>query len=149
MKYYSVLHDNKAGQRGPTFAKSSGPARLWVGLDGRPSSLRKRPAILSTATLAMASRKLKIQQRTFTNWFNDRLRGNSKDEEMRVNDLETDLRDGILIIALLEQLAQRKIGRYSKNPLGAKFHCIDNLTVCFNFTKKENIKFVNIGKSKS
>ena len=88
----------------------------------------------------------KIQQRAFTNWFNDRLRGNLKVAKVQVNDLETDLKDGLLIIALLEQLAKpRKVGRYNKNPTN-KLHCIENLGACFRFTKSENIKLVNIGK---
>ena len=87
----------------------------------------------------------KIQQKTFTNWFNDRLRGNLKVSKVKVNDLETDLSDGILLITLLENLAKpRKVGRYNKT-VNNKLRCIENLGFALQFIKSENIKLVNIG----
>ena len=87
-----------------------------------------------------------MQKRAFTNWFNDRLRGNLKVAKVQVQDLQTDLKDGLLIITLLEQLAKpRKVGRYCRNPVN-KLQCIENLGVGFRFTKSENIKLVNIGE---
>ena len=89
-----------------------------------------------------------IQQRAFTNWFNDRLRGNLKVAKQQVHDLKTDLKDGLLIITLLEHLAKpRKIGRYTRNATN-KLHCIENIGASLRFTKSENIKLVNIGELK-
>jgi filamin len=86
-----------------------------------------------------------IQQRTFTNWFNDRLRGNLKESKVKVNDLETDLADGILLILLLENLAKpRKVGHYNRNSRN-KLMSIENLGIALKFIKSENIKLVNIG----
>ena len=88
-----------------------------------------------------------IQQRTFTNWFNDRLRGNLKVAKRQADDVQTDLQDGILLIELLNILARpRKISRYSKNPKN-KVHCMENLNSALSFIEKEGIKLVNIGKS--
>jgi len=87
-----------------------------------------------------------IQQRTFTNWFNDRLRGNLKVAKRQAEDIQTDLQDGILLIDLLNILAKpRKIQRYNKNPKN-KVHCMENLNSALNFIEKEGIKLVNIGK---
>ena len=88
-----------------------------------------------------------MQKRSFTNWFNDRLRGNLKAAKVQVQDLQTDLKDGLLIITLLEQLAKpRKVGRYCRNPVN-KLQCISNLDVGLGFiTESENIKLVNIGE---
>ena len=88
----------------------------------------------------------KIQQRTFTNWFNDRLRGNLKFAKRQIKDLETDLTDGLLLIDLLEKLAvPNKVGRYNKNPV-AKVQCIENLGIACRFIANQNIKLVNIGE---
>ena len=88
----------------------------------------------------------KIQQRTFTNWFNDRMRGNLKVARRQVKDLETDLEDGLLLIDLLEKIAApNKVGRYSKRPT-LKPHCIANLGTSLHFIATQHIKLVNIGK---
>ena len=88
----------------------------------------------------------KMQQRTFTNWFNDRLRGNLKFAKVQIKDLETDLTDGLLLIDLLEKIATpNKIGRYNKNPK-SKVQCVENLGIAFRFITGQNIKLVNIGE---
>lgn len=92
------------------------------------------------------SEEVKKVKKTFTNWFNDRLRGNLKVAKHAVKDLEHDLTDGILLIVLLENLAKpRKVGRYTKNPT-TKIQCLENLSLVFKFIKSENIKLVNIGE---
>lgn len=87
----------------------------------------------------------KIQQRTFTNWFNDRLKGNLKVARRQAEDLEKDLQDGTLLIELLNILAKpRKIERYNKK-VRNKVQCVENLGAALDFIKSENIKLVNIG----
>ena len=125
-----------------------------------PSSPQARPCRLFSAwgvnhqqvyKMASSSRDRnawkEMQKRSFTNWFNDRLRGNLKAAKVQVQDLQTDLKDGLLIITLLEQLAKpRKVGRYCRNPVN-KLQCISNLDVGLGFiTESENIKLVNIGE---
>lgn len=87
----------------------------------------------------------KIQQKTFTNWFNDRMRGHLKVAKKKVDDLETDLIDGLLLIDLLEKLSNKKVGRYTKKPMN-KMQCIENLGTALRFISDQNIKLVNIGK---
>ena len=88
----------------------------------------------------------KIQQRTFTNWFNDRLRGNLKVAKRQIEDLETDLMEGQLLIELLDKLAApHKVGHYSKNPK-MKAHCLENLGLALAFIKSQHIKLVGIGE---
>lgn len=89
----------------------------------------------------------KIQQKTFTNWFNDRMRGNLKVAKKKVDDLETDLIDGLLLIDLIEKLANKKVGRYTKKPMN-KVQCIENLGTALRFIMDQDIKLVNIGKLK-
>ena len=87
----------------------------------------------------------KIQQKTFTNWFNDRMRGHLKVAKKKIDDLETDLIDGLLLIDLIEKIASKKVGRYTKKPMN-KVQCIENLGTALRFIKEQNIKLVNIGK---
>ena len=54
--------------------------------------------------LRQASSWVDVQKKTFTNWINDRL----KETDRRVEDLETDLEDGVTLIKLLEVLAPGK-----------------------------------------
>uniref|UniRef100_A0A8C2Y5Q3 Calponin-homology (CH) domain-containing protein n=1 Tax=Coturnix japonica TaxID=93934 RepID=A0A8C2Y5Q3_COTJA len=49
----------------------------------------------------------RIQQNTFTRWCNEHL----KCVQKRVGNLQTDLGDGLRLIALLEVLSQKKLGR--------------------------------------
>lgn len=46
-----------------------------------------------------------IQQSTFTNWCNDRLKGSST----KIGDLVTELDDGVKLVILLERLAKKKV----------------------------------------
>lgn len=46
-----------------------------------------------------------VQKNTFTNWCNDRL----KDTGLSVADLETDLRNGLTLVRLLEVLANTRL----------------------------------------
>ena len=54
--------------------------------------------------LRQASSWVDVQKKTFTNWINDRL----KETDRKVEDLETDLEDGVTLIKLLEVLAPGK-----------------------------------------
>ena len=84
----------------------------------------------------------KIQQTTFTNWVNEKL----KRTKHRVKDVEVDFKDGLMLIELLEALTSAgKVGNYKKSPK-VKAHMIANLESCFKLIESENIKLVNIGK---
>jgi len=54
----------------------------------------------------------KIQKNTFTRWCNEHL----KVANMRLNDLGTDLSDGLRLIALVEVLSQKHVGKFNKRP---------------------------------
>ena len=86
-----------------------------------------------------------IQKKTFTNWFNDRLRGHLKVAKRKIEDLRSDLKDGLLLIDLAEKIAKKPIGRYNKAP-SLKPHYIENLGLVLRFFAAEKIKLVNIGK---
>ena len=89
---------------------------------------------------------LQIQERTFTNWVNDKL--SLGDTDRIVVDLSTDLSDGIILIKLLEILSGKSLGKYCKKPkLRVQKH--ENLAIAFEFIRSEGIKLHNVGKSYS
>ena len=88
----------------------------------------------------------KIQQKTFTNWVNDKLRGNQRKPANPVKDLAKDFADGRRLVDLLEKLAKpEKRIRCDQNPR-MMAHCLENLNAALEFIKKENILLVNIGQ---
>lgn len=86
---------------------------------------------------------------TFTNWVNDRLKGKSglSSNTLKVKDLSTDLKDGVVLIRLLENLTSKKIHGYEKTPQ-VTAHKMVNLDLVFQFLKKEHVKLIGIGRSK-
>lgn len=99
-------------------------------------------------TRAVDTNWQRIQTNTFTNWFNNKLRGNLRSDAKvtgRVEDLATDLQDGLLLIRLCDCVAKpKKIARYNKKPV-LKPQKMENLSAALKFLQDEGIKFVNIG----
>jgi len=62
---------------------------------------------------------------------------------MNITDLKTDLRDGLMLINLLEVISGKKLPKYNKHPRIA-FQKLENLGIALNFIKEEGIKLVNI-----
>ncbi|KRY74339.1 Filamin-A [Trichinella pseudospiralis] len=84
-----------------------------------------------------------IQQNTFTRWVNERL----KAVDCSVNNLETDLSNGLLLIRLLEVLSKKKLPRYNKKP-NFRSQRLENVSVALTFLEiVEGIKLVNIDSS--
>ncbi|KAM8820778.1 filamin-C isoform 2-T2 [Eudromia elegans] len=82
----------------------------------------------------------KIQQNTFTRWCNEHLKGVHK----RVGDLQRDLADGLRLIALLEVLSQKRMGRkYHPRPNFRQMK-LENVSVALEFLERERIKLVSI-----
>ncbi|XP_053324668.1 filamin-B isoform X1 [Spea bombifrons] len=82
----------------------------------------------------------KIQQNTFTRWCNEHLKCVNK----RIGNLQTDLSDGLRLIALLEVLSQKRMYRkYHQRPTFSQMQ-LENVSVALEFLEKENIKLVSI-----
>ncbi|XP_043934724.1 filamin-B isoform X2 [Protopterus annectens] len=82
----------------------------------------------------------RIQQNTFTRWCNEHLKCVNK----RIGNLQTDLGDGLRLIALLEVLSQKKMYRkYNMRPTFRQMQ-LENVSVALEFLDKENIKLVSI-----
>ncbi|XP_040215154.1 filamin-B isoform X2 [Rana temporaria] len=82
----------------------------------------------------------KIQQNTFTRWCNEHLKCVNK----RIGNLQTDLSDGLRLIALLEVLSQKRMYRkYHQRPTFSQMQ-LENVSVALEFLEKENIRLVSI-----
>ena len=84
-----------------------------------------------------------IQKNTFTRWANEHLKVVNKN----INDLETDLSDGLRLLALVEVLSGHKFKKFNRRP-NFRTQKLENVTVTLKFLEEgENIRIVNIGKS--
>lgn len=84
----------------------------------------------------------RIQQNTFTRWANEHLKSVSK----HIGNLETDLSDGLRLIALIEVLSGKHLPKHNKRP-NFKSQKLENVSVALQFLEKdENIRIINIGQ---
>lgn len=86
-----------------------------------------------------------IQRNVFTRWCNERL----KVVSVEIKELPSDFLDGVKLIALVQVLSKKMVGRYSKKP---RVHAqkMENVDLALKLlTKVEKIKIVNIGKLSS
>uniref|UniRef100_A0A8C0IRM1 Filamin B n=1 Tax=Chelonoidis abingdonii TaxID=106734 RepID=A0A8C0IRM1_CHEAB len=82
----------------------------------------------------------RIQQNTFTRWCNEHLRCVNK----RIGNLQSDLSDGLRLIALLEVLSQKHMYRkYHQRPTFRQMQ-LENVSVALEFLERESIKLVSI-----
>lgn len=89
-----------------------------------------------------------LQEETLINWVNSILKGPLKTGQLEIKDLAEDLQDGRVLTQLLNNLTEsneNKVRVRNRNPK-LPVQIRENLTSCFEFMKKENIKLVNIGK---
>jgi len=84
-----------------------------------------------------------IQKNTFTRWTNERLKVVNK----HIGDLETDLSDGLRLIALVEVLSGKAFPhKYTRRPT-LRPQKLENVTMALRFLERdEGIRLVNIGQ---
>ncbi|KAI4554586.1 filamin-A isoform X2 [Ovis aries] len=115
--------------------QSAAGAVLGIGADTRDAEM---PA--TEKDLAEDAPWKKIQQNTFTRWCNEHLKCVSK----RIANLQTDLSDGLRLIALLEVLSQKKMHRkHNQRPTFRQMQ-LENVSVALEFLDRESIKLVSI-----
>ncbi|KRX18887.1 Plectin [Trichinella nelsoni] len=100
------------------------------------SGSTEEESMLSVLAIAKAERA-NIQKKAFTVWMNRLLESRSK----KVNDLFVDLKDGILLLNVLELLT----GKQLKPDQGLlRIHHVQNVSKVLNFLIEENVKLVNM-----
>jgi filamin len=81
-----------------------------------------------------------VQKKTFTRWSNSFLRYRA----LKINELDQDLTDGVLLISLLEILSDKSLGKYNKTPK-MKPQKLENISAALKFITSQGIKLVGIG----
>jgi len=82
-----------------------------------------------------------VQKKTFTNWFNAQLKRGG--HLTMVNDLTTDLDNGILLYHLLECISGKKLPKITMKPR-MRLQNIQNLNVCLSFIASCGVKLIGI-----
>jgi hypothetical protein len=68
--------------------------------------------------------------------------------DRKVENLFVDLRDGLLLIKLLENLSKKKVNGFKGQAPRTEAHKMVNLDLAFQFMKTESIKMVGVGEQK-
>jgi len=86
---------------------------------------------------------VQVQKKTFTRWCNTYL----VQRRMNIENLSTDLENGVMLLNLLEQISGKTVAAtYNKNPK-MRVQKIENVNFSLNFLTKEGIKLVGIDGS--
>ncbi|XP_056623302.1 spectrin beta chain, erythrocytic isoform X2 [Triplophysa dalaica] len=80
-----------------------------------------------------------VQKKTFTKWVNSILARVS----CRITDLYLDLRDGRMLIKLLEVLSGERLPRPTKGRM--RIHCLENVDKALQFLKEQRVHLENMG----
>ncbi|XP_075875964.1 spectrin family protein isoform X2 [Nelusetta ayraudi] len=80
-----------------------------------------------------------VQKKTFTKWVNSHLGRVT----CRIGDLYTDLRDGRMLIRLLEVLSGEQLPRPTKGRM--RIHCLENVDKALQFLKEQKVHLENMG----
>jgi len=82
----------------------------------------------------------RIQTKTFTNWVNSHLIKRGK----KIENLLTDLSDGVNLLHLLEVISGDSVGKINATPK-MKIHKIENLNKALKFIAEHGVKLASIG----
>ncbi|XP_048883547.1 spectrin beta chain, non-erythrocytic 1-like isoform X1 [Brienomyrus brachyistius] len=88
---------------------------------------------------ALADEREAVQKKTFTKWVNSHL----SRVTCRIGDLYTDLRDGRMLIRLLEVLSNEQLPRPTKGRM--RIHCLENVDKALQFLKEQKVHLENMG----
>ncbi|XP_033927552.1 spectrin beta chain, non-erythrocytic 2 isoform X1 [Melopsittacus undulatus] len=88
---------------------------------------------------ALADEREAVQKKTFTKWVNSHLaRGTC-----RLGDLYSDLRDGRMLLRLLEVLSGEQLPKPTKGRM--RIHCLENVDKALQFLKEQRVHLENVG----
>ncbi|KRZ95490.1 Spectrin beta chain [Trichinella sp. T8] len=80
-----------------------------------------------------------VQKKTFTKWVNSHL----ERAQCRIQDLYTDLRDGKMLIKLLEILSGERLPKPTKGKM--RIHCLENVDKALQFLRLQHVHLENMG----
>ncbi|KAM6956795.1 spectrin beta chain, non-erythrocytic 1-like isoform 2-T2 [Aplochiton taeniatus] len=88
---------------------------------------------------ALADEREAVQKKTFVKWVNSHLSRVS----CRITDLYMDLRDGRMLIKLLEVLSGERLPKPTKGRM--RIHCLENVDKALQFLKEQKVHLENMG----
>ncbi|NXL90699.1 SPTB1 protein, partial [Alectura lathami] len=88
---------------------------------------------------ALADEREAVQKKTFTKWVNLHLACVT----CRISDLYLDLRDGRMLIKLLEVLSKEMLPKPTKGRM--RIHCLENVDKALQFLKEKQVHLENMG----
>ncbi|XP_041122014.1 spectrin beta chain, erythrocytic [Polyodon spathula] len=88
---------------------------------------------------ALADEREVVQKKTFTKWVN----ANLSRVSCRISDLYLDLRDGRMLIKLLEVLSGEHLPKPTKGRM--RIHCLENVDKALQFLKEQRVHLENMG----
>ncbi|XP_077645760.1 spectrin beta chain, non-erythrocytic 2 [Lonchura striata] len=87
---------------------------------------------------ALADEREAVQKKTFTKWVNSHLAQGS-----HLGDLYSDLRDGRLLLRLLEGLSGETLPRPTRGRM--RIHCLENVEKALRFLREQRVHLENVG----
>uniref|UniRef100_A0A674J021 Spectrin beta chain n=1 Tax=Terrapene triunguis TaxID=2587831 RepID=A0A674J021_9SAUR len=87
----------------------------------------------------VADEREAVQKKTFTKWVNSHLARMT----CRISDLYMDLRDGRMLIKLLEVLSGEPLPKPTKGRM--RIHCLENVDKALQFLKEKHVHLENMG----
>uniref|UniRef100_A0A8C0JB35 Spectrin beta, non-erythrocytic 2 n=1 Tax=Chelonoidis abingdonii TaxID=106734 RepID=A0A8C0JB35_CHEAB len=88
---------------------------------------------------SLADEREAVQKKTFTKWVNSHLARVT----CRIADLYNDLRDGRMLIRLLEVLSGEQLPKPTKGRM--RIHCLENVDKALQFLKEQKVHLENMG----
>ncbi|XP_074854246.1 spectrin beta chain, erythrocytic isoform X2 [Carettochelys insculpta] len=88
---------------------------------------------------ALADEREAVQKKTFTKWVNSHLARVT----CRISDLYMDLRDGRMLMKLLEVLSGELLPKPTKGRM--RIHCLENVDKALQFLKEKHVHLENVG----
>uniref|UniRef100_A0A8D3DJ88 Spectrin beta chain n=1 Tax=Scophthalmus maximus TaxID=52904 RepID=A0A8D3DJ88_SCOMX len=88
---------------------------------------------------ALADEREAVQKKTFTKWVNSIL----SRVGCRISDLYLDLRDGRMLIKLLEVLSGERLPKPTRGRM--RIHCLENVDKALQFLKEQRVHLENMG----
>ncbi|XP_023703245.1 spectrin beta chain isoform X6 [Cryptotermes secundus] len=88
---------------------------------------------------ALADERESVQKKTFQKWVNSHLVRVS----CRISDLYVDLRDGKMLLKLLEVLSGERLPRPTKGKM--RIHCLENVDKALQFLREQRVHLENMG----
>ncbi|KAL5107582.1 Nesprin-1 [Taenia crassiceps] len=151
----SAQHGDRQGSRPQQSRHHSPPSKLLsasrtcLNPESKPSSLERCQTTLESMEGMTPEQKIStkrgeqeyVQKKTFTNWMNTYLV--KANPPIKVTDLFEDIRDGVVLIRLLEILSREALPVDITADMKPA-HCLSNVKTALDFLGTRKIKLVNI-----